>query len=145
MLRLPPKFKVNECLNTLCIPDTCSTIVLNKSCRQRWELEPDNFLPVRIVQQRIGVSHESRIYFHFLQSYHRPLKYFSLFLAYCVVPLQSLEPVLDSFDTHRISSKFLASVDNNQSEKKIRLATVQCSYPGTASLKACLTDLIEEL
>lgn len=68
VLRLPPKFKVNECLNTLCIPDTCSTIVLNKSCRQRWELEPDNFLPVRIVQQRIGVSHESRIYFHFLQS-----------------------------------------------------------------------------
>ena len=55
VLRLSPNFKVFECLNTLCNLDTCSTVVISKSCRQQWELEPDNYLPVRIVQERRGV------------------------------------------------------------------------------------------
>ena len=55
VLRLSPNFKVFECLNTLCNPDTCSIVVISKSCKLQWELAPDNYLPVRIVQQRRGV------------------------------------------------------------------------------------------
>ena len=64
VLRLSPNFKVFECLNTLCNPDTCSIVVISKNCKAKWELTPDNYLPVRIFQQRRGVYYQRVTHFH---------------------------------------------------------------------------------
>ena len=67
------------------------------------------------------------------------------FAAYCVAPLQSLEPVLDSFDTHQIRSKHLASFDRDHRETRFRQSASQCFFPKTASLKSRLNHLIQEM